>query len=301
MNDTLYNQILEWIPSNGLKKAIREGERCSDLTMLSAAYHCAPDFEARLDILEKFSAEFDGELKKYAEKLRRTESRKRERFIRPEAQTIYELNIRERPEMAKESFLCTSYEAALMHIKRYYEYYECEEEADVWYSIEKRCLFAGEKIEGDTLRESIATAILKRGGLLKSVSIWQEEGFDSCHDDCDGGCDDDCVLACIKGREVKYPAFAQDGDAVRYIGWEDVPGYGVVRMWEDLPERECYIIQLDSMEIMLHDFENDHYAHIHVGCPFVEVISADELPENLREPYRAYAEFIREQKKKQSV
>ncbi len=297
MNDTLYNRIVEWIPSESLKRAIREGERCSDATMLSAAYCCAPDFDARLDMLEKLAAEFDGELKKYTEKLRDTEIRKWERFIRPEAQTIYELSIRERPEMAKESFLCTSYEAALMHIRRYHEYYECEEEQDVWYSIEKRRLFSGEKIEGDALIESIGTAVFKRGGILKSVSIWREEGFDTCHDDCDGGCDDDCELVCIKGGEVKYPRFAEDGDAVRYIGREDVPGYGVVRMWDDLPERECYIIQLDSMEIMTHDFENDHYAHIHIASPFVEVISADELPEDMRGHYKAYADYIRREEK----
>lgn len=297
MNDTLYNQILKWIPSKTLQKAIAESGRLSDMTMLSAAYYCAPDFTARMAMLGRLIQAFDGEMKSFVLRLQRNKILSQLLFSDSDGQAVYELTVREYDDAIEEqTYLCTSYEAALAQIQRHYEYRKQDEEDDwaedatSFYRIRKRRLFSGTPMEQDS--DILGEATFKSGGVLLDVDMWEGiEEAQTCLEEC-FACDRLCICAMPDDGEyrVEYPRFTKNADAVRFYQdgrWR----FGVVLRWKEEPTDNCCVIPLCSAAMRYGAFGHIRSAYENIPAPFVDVISARELPEEMQETYAAFAAY----------
>ena len=287
MLDSMQEQIIDLIPSKSLKKAIREtGYRLSDIALLSTAYICAPDFNSRLEYLLLVRDSLVGEIRSFAERLIQAERQQQSLFFRNDAGAVIELHIKETPDAYEETYLCSSIESAMKMISMYYEEYGGSENTSSRYHFVKRRVFsaaAGQKFSEDSLGE----AVFLPGEILYSVDM---DGF-CVRSNCSHLCFE-CDGYGIECQSVQYPYFTEDGDAVEYFEDSGKKRFGVVRQWTDAPANECYIIPLDCPEIRYHDFDNATFSHQHIPAPFVEKISPNQLPDEMREDYWALVNYL---------
>ena len=291
MIKSLYDQVIELIPSNCLKCAIKENQfPLSDITLLSTAYRCAPDYETRLKYLELLRDQFTGKIKEYADSLITSERNMLKGFYEDYPDAIFELHIKESPNSYDEKYLCASIESALKIIPMFYKEYECTENELSRYKIVKRRVFSG--ADNELFSEDwLGDAVFLPGNILYSVDAEEYRLNDNCSHDC-LECD-----GCLDCNAGEYPCFTKNGDAVEFIDLLDLSKhFGVVLQNDNDPVNELYIIPLDSERIRYHDFENVFYAHEHCYAPFVEKISPDQLPEKIRKDYFAFLQFINDEK-----
>ena len=295
MIKSLYDQVIGLIPSGSLKKTIKANKYIlSDITLLSIAYQCSPDYETRLKYLELLRDQFTGKVKQYAENLIISERNMLKCFYEDYPDAVFELHIKESTNSYDEKYLCASVESALKMIPMFYKEYEgvgfAENELSK-YKIVKRRVFSGADEEPFS-EDRLGDAVFLPGNILYSVYVEEYLPMGSCSNnclECDGYC-----LDCI---EVEYPCFTKNGDVVEYIDLLDCSKhFGVVLQNNDNPAKDLCIIPLGSDIIHYHDFENVFYVHKHCDAPFVETISPDRLPEKIREDYFAFLQFINNEK-----
>ena len=140
MTEILQNEIISLLPSESLKTQVRLSEtRFSDDDLLAIAYQYAPDFDSRIEWLQRLEACFTGELREYTSRLIRGQQRMLESFTAPDENAVFELHIQETPDAYDERYICKSYDAALRMIPLFYREYEFARETAVTrYTIVKR-------------------------------------------------------------------------------------------------------------------------------------------------------------------
>ena len=107
MTNNLQDKIISLIPSESLKKQIRlSGFQFSDKDLLSTAYHYAPDFETRIELLQMLAQTFSGALKAYVSRLILVQQQMLESFLTREDDVIYELHIKDTPDAYDERYIC---------------------------------------------------------------------------------------------------------------------------------------------------------------------------------------------------
>ncbi|MBQ8834960.1 MAG: hypothetical protein IJ001_08585 [Oscillospiraceae bacterium] len=288
MSDSLQNRIVNLIPSEDLRNVIKStAYQLTDIALLSTVYYCAPDFASRIEYLQMLEAVFTGEIKAYITRIIETQHQMLDAFLRNETGVAFELHIKETPDAYDETYLCSSFDAAVKMIPLFYQEYDSNETALSRYRIVKRRIFSAQ--EGELFFEDyLGEAVLLPGEIIHSVEM---NGY--CAENCDGLCLD-CERYCVRRQDVLYPVFAGHADAVKYREHDGSVGFGVVLQWDDAPTNECYIIPLDCEQVRYHDFKNAHYAHEHVPSVFVERISVDRLSDKMQKDYLAYSAFLKE-------
>jgi len=288
VSDSLHDRIVDLIPSKDLRNTIRSTDhRLTDIALLATVYHCAPDYSTRIEYLRMLESIFVGDLKAYVTRIIETQRQSMDSFLKNEPDAVYELHIKETTDAYDETYLCTSFDAAMKMIPLFYQEYECNENALSRYRIVKRRIFSAR--EGELFAEDhLGEAVLLPGGVIYSVEM---NGIRA--EDCDGLCLD-CERYCIHNMEIPYPCFTKHADAVKYRRYDGTERFGVVLQWDDAPTNECYIIPLDIEQIRYHDFKNAHYGHEHIPSALVERVSVEGLPVELQKDYLAYSEFLRE-------
>ena len=171
-------------------------------------------------------------------------------------------------------------------IPMFYEKYGGKENASSRYHLVKRRVFSsaiGQEFSEDYLGE----AVFLPNQILYSVKA---DGYyvDS---NCSHFCDE-CDGYAIRCEVVHYPRFTENGDAVKYFDYDGKKQFGIVRQWAEAPTNECYIVPLDCPEIRYHDFDNATFSHQHISAPFVEKINPNQLPDEMREDYCAFVNYI---------
>lgn len=74
MTDSLQKQILSLLPSETLKKEItNKSWHFSNRDLLAIAWHYAPDFDARIDLLRLLEQQTEGDLKAYIRRILETQ------------------------------------------------------------------------------------------------------------------------------------------------------------------------------------------------------------------------------------
>ncbi len=74
ITDSLQKQILSLLPSETLKKEItNKSWHFSDRDLLAIAWHYAPDFDARIDLLRLLEQQTEGDLKAYIRRILETQ------------------------------------------------------------------------------------------------------------------------------------------------------------------------------------------------------------------------------------
>ena len=74
MTDSLQKQILSLLPSEKLKKEItNKSWRFSDRDLIAIAWHYAPEFDARIDLLRLLEQQTEGDLTVYIRRILETQ------------------------------------------------------------------------------------------------------------------------------------------------------------------------------------------------------------------------------------
>ena len=289
MIDELQKRIVSLIPSTSLKKQIKlTNHRLSDEDMLSIAYHYATDYDTRIELLQMLEQHFTGELRDYTARLIQVQRQMLEAFLTPEDNTVYELHIKYTPDTYDERYLCKSFDAALRIIPLFFKEYDCEENELTRYTIVKRRILSE---EADFSEDELGELVMLAGIRIYSVNIWS---FDHKAEACSGQCFG-CNRPCADVHETNFPRFIQHGDAVKILDFSGKESYGIAFMLDNSPCSECYyVIPLDSDAVRYHDFTNIHDAHQHIPAPLTERIEEQDLPEEMREDYKACLQYILE-------
>ena len=284
------NEIIELLPSQGLKSKIREtGYRFSEKELLYIIYGYAPSFEKRIEMLERFAKNATPEGTKYALWVCETERKNFGEFCKSSPDVVYELHIKETPHSCDEKYLCDSYETALSVIDMHFaEYESAKETEDTRYTIEKKQVFsrkAGQDFTDDILMDCELCA----GKVIKEVNNWSNR----CPADCDGECGECEVAYPPSYTSILFPRFIYDRDIVRYTKYNGEVACGIHLKSESDDETSDYcVVSFDSDMIYYHDYDMDFLDHTHIDAPFIEKISEDEITEKQRADYRAFMEYL---------
>ena len=109
MTDSMQKQILSLLPSEKLKKEItNKSWRFSDRDLRAIAWHYAPDFDARIDLLRLLEQQTEGKLKAYIRRIIETQRQMLAGFKSSDARSVFELHIQETPDSYDERYLCSS-------------------------------------------------------------------------------------------------------------------------------------------------------------------------------------------------
>lgn len=279
------NEIIELLPSADLKAKIKEtNHQFKESELLEIIYTYAPSFDARLDLLGRYAEIASPDISALAKAYIEYEQETLARFIEAPEGTVYELCIKETPDSYEEKYLCSSYNAALVCVDRFYEEYAdfSKETEQTRYKILKRKIFfESDKFDADAPAE----CVLGPNKTLLEVSDYQNYFENFCEKK--GICPPD-------NDDVMYPCFTKDLALVKYTESDGEEHFGVCLCCESC-KKSCglidflYVLRLDGTTIRDRRYEDDFYDHDHIALPEVTLASTDDLDETMR---RNYFEFV---------
>ena len=289
------NEIIELLPSVDLKAKIKDtNHQFTEDELLQIIYRYAPTFELRLSLLERFSEIAAPTVSVLAKAYIEYEQNNYNRFIAAPEGFVYELSIKETPDSYEEKYLCSSYNAALVCIDRFYEEYAdfSKETEKTRYKILKRKIFS----ENDKFDEDdYGVCVLGSNKTVLEVSDYENPAdceldtmCSECKEICPRRCDDVC-----------FPCFAHNHAIIKYCDYEGKDCFGVNLCLGnecDGMATEFYVIPLDSSTIRDHRFADDFYDHQHIELPLATLATPDDLDETMKKNYFDFISFLNEQK-----
>lgn len=290
----MINEIIELLPSAELKAKIKEtNHQFKENELLQIIYRYAPTFDARIDLLERFSNIATSDAAALAGIYIEYERQNFSRFIETPDGFVYELCIKETPEAYEEKYLCSSYHAALVCIDRFYEEYAgvgTKETEKSRYKIIKRKVFS----ENDMFEEdAYAECVLGANKTVLEVSDYRNPADCNAEIIC-SECKEMCPRRC---DNLSFPCFVHNYAVIKYQDYNGSEHFGVNICWGkcDGMAQELYVIPLDSSEIREHRFDADFLNHVHIELPLVTLASPDDLDETMRRNYFDFVEHWRSQ------
>ena len=285
----MVNEIIELLPSAELKTKIKEtNHRFTENELLQIIYRYAPSFDKRIDLLERFSNIAGSDMAALAKVYIEFERANFSRFMEAPDGFVYELHIKDTPEACEEKYLCSSYQAALVCIDRFYEEYAAagaKETENSRYKIRKRKVFSGkDPFEEDAYAECVLGAnktVLEVLDYRNPADCDSEIMCSECKEICPRRCDD-----------VSFPCFAHNYAVIKYKDYNGLAHFGVnICLGKcDGIAQEFYVIPLDSSEIREHRFDADFFDHEHIELPLATLASPDDLDEVMRKNYFDFVE-----------
>ncbi len=286
------NEIIELLPSADLKAKIRDTDhQFTEDELLQIICIYAPTFDARLDLLERFAKVASPYISALAKARIEHEQENFARFVEAPENVVYELHIKTAPDAWEENYLCTSYNAALVCIDRFYEEYAdfSKETKQTRYKILKRKIFSeSDKFNNDAAAE----CILGPNKTVLEVSDYQNYFESFCEKK--GICPPDTV-------NVMYPCFAKNLALIQYTDYEGKEHFGVCLCLASC-KKSCglidflYVLPLDGTTIRDRRFDDDFYDHEHIAVSEATLASPDDLDETMRKNYFDFISFLNEQK-----
>ena len=103
-----------------------------------------------------------------------------------------------------------------------------------------------------------------------------------------------CPNPCIEVMQVQFPSFVPHLSPVKYLYCNRIH-YGVhLDFWNADKTESCYIIPLeDEMMKNMQFAENwEYHNHEHIACPYVEVVTVNELPPEYAQRYHSFVKWF---------
>ena len=283
----MVNEIIELLPSTELKAKIKETNyQFKEIELLQIIYRYAPTFDTRIDLLERFSSVAESDVAALAKAYIKYELDSFSYFTEATDDCVYELCIKDTPEAYEEKYLCSSYEAALTCIDRFYEEYESSQKTEKSrYTITKRKVFSeNDTFEEDAYAECVLGAnktVLEVSDYRNPVDCDSEASCSECKEICPFRCDD-----------VSFPCFAHNYAVIKYKDYNGLEHFGVNICSGNCNgmAQELYVIPLDSSEMREHRFDADFFDHEHIELPLATLASPDDLDEVMRKNYFDFVE-----------
>ena len=285
---SIQQQIVSRFWSESLKKHIAQtGHVFSDEELLGLVWNFVPEYQERLRLFGLI-AEHIPAVSEHARLCMVYMEETLTQFQQHDPHTVFELHIKDTPDSWDERYLCATYEATLEMIDGFHKEYGTDETEQTQYTIVKRCILqAGEQFQEDCL----GTCELGPGKVLYNTDRADNDGRE--HAPCEGFCLE-CKNRCAAGMDVVFPDFIPNLSAVKYRYIDHKTEYGLYfAPFSGSLLQSCYLLPLDSDMVKYRRF-NDDWDHNHVPHPFVDVITAEALPDELKDGYyalKAYLEY----------
>ena len=289
------NEIIELLPSVDLKAKIKDtNHQFTEEELLQIIYRYTPTFEVRLSWLERFSEIASPAVSALAKVYMEYEQDNFNRFINAPEGFVYELCIKDTPDSYEEKYLCSSYNAALACIDRFYEEYAdfAKETEKTRYKIMKRKIFSE---NGRFEEDAYGICVLGPNKAVIEVSDYKNPSDCELDTMC-SECKEICPRRC---DDVYFPCFAHDHAIIQYCDYEGKDCFGVnlcLRDECDGMATEFYVIPLASSTIREHRFADYFNGHQHIELPRATLASAEDLDETMRKNYFDFISFLNDQK-----
>lgn len=283
----LTDEIIDLLPSESLRRTIREGHfTFSQPDLLRIIFNHAETFDQRIAYMERLAEVADTEVADYTRKSIAWQKDILARFMKVDPDEVYELEI-DCGGGFKETFICSTYDAALRLIDLFYDEYGdvgAEETDQTRYTITKRRIHDGNP-ERAYFEDQEAFCILGPKKRVLTVEDFTSPAPDDT--DCDGVCLH-CQKMCLFD-DILFPRFWKNGDVVSYTDSMGVRQMGICLDSEkyDLLER-VYVIPLNCEAFCYRDFENVHTYHDHIVPSLVDVVDISQLDSALADRVRAF-------------
>ncbi len=285
MNKETHDKIVSLIPSNSLKKAIKESNfEFPELDIFRIIIHCSKSFDDCIAALNETKCEFSPQLAKYTEEYIEYQKACLELFIKQEENYVYTVEI-----SPNERYLFNTANEAI-DFTALYPKTEYATPTSVFF-IEKVPILRLSEVNDDVLNAGAHNCTAKDGRIIEVSSAY----------DCDckfpKNCDGNC-LYCERfchirtEDEMAYPKFFENGDLIKYPDDRNGYEYAIALGADDDCRWSAYCVPLDSAEVVYHAFEDSFYAHQHPELFNVEKAEISELDEKMREDYLAFREFL---------
>ncbi len=284
----LQNIVISLIKSDSLKKVIKQTEKIFEpIELVKIAFDYAESYDQRLNLLELIKINIREDcLKEYIEQLIEIQKELYIKFMRQDEKCVYELHIKETPTSHDERYLCDSYSSAIEMIDLFYEEYGNDENQLTKYEIEKRRIFSS---NGEFGEDYVGNCKLNYKREVREIDI---DDVNSYTNICDGCCSDECEGLCVNNVDISFPRFAEDLDIVEYSDYSGKKHYGVYLENMCVVKEEYSVIPLDCVAMKYNCFERDFYNHEHIKAPFVEKVDMDNIPDEIREVYKNYINYL---------
>lgn len=294
----MIDEIIDLLPSADLKSKIAETDhRFAEEELLQIIYRYAPTFDTRLTFLGRFAEIASPDVSAWAKTYIEYEQNKLKRFVEVSEKFIYELHIKVTPESYEEHYICSSYNAALVCIDRFYEHYadiDAKETDKTRYRILKRKILS----ERDAFEEdTYAECVLGASKTVLNVSDYNDP-MDCDLDNSCSECKEICPRRC---DELYFPCYAHDCAVIKYSDYDGKDRFGVCLCDENCcngSETELYVIPLDSSAMREHLFDEYFYDHMHIELPCATLATPEELDETMRKNYFEFVEYRKSEKSK---
>ncbi len=270
----MQDRIVALLPSQTLKKAIADQNYIlREIDLVHTVWEYVPLLEDKLKFLNELSFAKGIRASKLARNVCAYLLAMRDEFLRNGPECVYELRIKSEPNSYEEKYICRSYEAALRMIDGFWKEYghlsDAEEREQTIYHIVKRRI-----LDAAFQEDELGDCMLN--GKLEVIYM-----------------DDYCVKMQDHGiqyrsmHDVLFPRCIADREPVRYMIPGRFPEYGIAVHLEEGAAQvdEYYILKLNADSNFDWNEDTLFCAHEHIAPPYVELIPAEELPEEMRKNY----------------
>ena len=286
----LTDEIIDLLPSKSLKRKIKDcNYTFSEANLFRIIFYYAKEFDERIELMERFAAQATADVAAYARECIRWQKEILAQFMEAEAGIVYELEISCGGGW-EETFICSTFDAAMKMINLFYDEYGdlgAVETDQTRYTLVKRRIYDGDP-ERAYCEDQEAICILGAGKKVLTVDDFRLSNSDP---ECDGVCLH-CVKLCIH-HDLHFPCFWKELDVVRYTAANGKVRYGICLQSEEYdPCQFVYVIPLDCEAMRYHAFAKVHRFHDHIAPPLLEIVSAEELDEQMWQDCQAYLEYL---------
>lgn len=285
MNKEIHDKIVKLIPSESLKKAIKEtGFQFSELDLFRIITRCSPSLDVCIDTLNEAKSEFSPQLAKYTEEYIEYQKGALELFMKHEANYVYMVEV-----LPQERYIFGTAEEAIEFTALYPK---TEYATPIRrFFIEKTPVLRLSRVNDDVLTAGTHNCTATDGHVVEVSSAYDcDYKFPK---KCDGRCLD-CEIFChFKDEdEMAFPKFFENGDLIKFPDDRDGYEYAISLGADADCGWTAYCVPLDSAEVVYHVFEDSFYAHQHPDLFEVEKADVSELDEKMREDYLAFRKYL---------
>ena len=289
MNKEFHDKVISLIPSETLKKVIKETDfQFPELDIFILIDCCAPSFDERIALLNEAKKEFSPELAKYTEDYIEYQKGCLALFMEPVPDYVYSVEV-----VPHESYLFKTAAEAIEFTAYYLKTGDTERFESFF--IEKTPILELSKVNKDVMIAGNHNCTAYNGKVIEVSTAYD---CDYKFIKCDGNCLD-CELLChIKYMdETRFPKFLEKGDLIKYPNSRGKSEYAIISLGDDCDcGATANCVPLDAPEVIYHAFEDSFYAHRHPELTKVEKADVSELDEEMRKDYLAFREYLNSNK-----
>ncbi len=279
MNKEIHDKIVNLIPSESLKTAIKETHfEFPEIALFRIIDACAPNIEKRIEYYEFLRDNLCGEMAEYVEVCIKYERALLEEFVNNTKNIVFEVSVRD-----YERYIFKDFETAVEFTKHYHT---IEHAVPVKiYHIAKKKLRGIDDITPNYLEDADLCTVIDG----KIRDIWCEtieyEHYIYKNKDVR-------KYRWHWNEEEEFPKYIALGDVIKYPDRYGNTKYAIVLIApeEDFDRVKC--VKLDSPAVRYRAFDKHFHAHDHPSPYYVEKADVSELDDKMREDYLAFRQYL---------